>query len=166
MRLLFLAIGLSTALAACSSEDGATPPVDSGSSVDSGSAEDARDPTLLYVAGQYPTDVSLTQNSCQGIQVASMPTTVTHRAGSTDLSLSHAGNTYTGTIERDGSFMTVPRSLGSAAETHRLSISGRFSTTGFEATVTVEVSRNGTLSCSYVVSWMGTKTGEPNVIPG
>ena len=160
MRLLFLVTGFSIALAACSSEDGALPPADAGL------ADDARDPTLLYVAGQYPTEVALTQTSCQGIQVVSMPTTVTHRAGATDLSLSHAGNTYTGTIERDGSFVTVPRSVGSAAETHRLSITGRFSTNGFEATVSVDVTRNGMSSCSYVVSWVGTKTGEPNVIPG
>jgi hypothetical protein len=80
--------------------------------------------------------------------------------------LSHAGNTYTGTIERDGAFVTVPRSVGSAAETHRLSISGRFSTSGFDATVSGDVTRNGIAACSYVVSWVGTKTGEPNVIPG
>jgi len=164
MRRLLLALGFSIIFAACSSEEGGAPP--GGPPADSGSAADARDPTLLYVAGPYPTEVSLTQNNCQGIQVASMQTTVTHTAGSPDLTLQHAGVTYTGTIEQNGAFVTVPRSVGSAAETHRLSISGRFSTNGFEATVSVEVTRNAVPACSYVVSWIGTKTGEPNVIPG
>jgi len=156
-----LAIAFSVALAACSSDDGAP-----STPADAGSGADARDPTLLYVAGQYPTAVTLTQSTCQGIQVASMTTTVTHEAGATALSLRHAGVMYGGTIERDGAFLTEPQSVGSAAETHRLTISGRFSTTGFDATVTAEVTRNAGPVCTYSVSWIGTKTGEPNVIPG
>ena len=95
-----------------------------------------------------------------------MPTTVTHTAGSEEVMLRHASVTYPGLIEPDGAFMTYPQTVGPAAETHRLTITGRFSTTGFEATVNVEVSVNGTPSCTYVVSWIGTKTGEPNVVPG
>jgi hypothetical protein len=159
---LYLAVGLLVALAACSSDDGGAPM----NTPDAGSGADARDPTLLYVAGQYPTEVAITQSTCQGIQVESMTTTVTHAAGSADLSLRHAGVTYTGTIERDGAFTTAPQSVGTAAESHRLTISGRFSITGFEATVAAEVTKNGIAACSYAVSWIGTKTGEPNVVPG
>jgi hypothetical protein len=160
-----LALGFSIALTACASDDGVITP-SCMPTPDAGSAADTRDPTLLFVAGQYPTAVALTQSSCQGIQVEAMTTTVTHAAGDADLSLRHASVTYIGTIERDGSFTTAPQSVGGASESHRLTISGRFSTTGFEATVTAEVTRNGSPSCSYVVSWTGTKTGEPNVIPG
>jgi hypothetical protein len=158
-----LAIGFSIALAACASDDGGGKPSDMPAA---DAAPDARDPTLLYVAGQYPTAVTLTQSTCQGIQVESMTTTVTHAAGAADLSLRHAGITYLGTVERDGAFSTTPQSVGGAAETHRLTISGRFSTTGFEATVTAEVTRNASPACAYVVSWIGTKMGEPNVVPG
>jgi hypothetical protein len=71
-----------------------------------------------------------------------------------------------GTIERDGAFVTAPQSVTATGGTHRLTINGRFSTTGFDATVTVDVVRSGATVCNYAVSWVGTKTGEPNVIPG
>ena len=119
-----LALALSIALAACGSDDGAPP-----GGPDAGSA-DARDPTLLYVAGQYPTMVTLMQSTCQGIQVASMPTTVTHTAGSEEVMLRHASVTYSGLIERDGTFSTYPQSVGAPAETHRLTATALFSTTG------------------------------------
>ena len=163
-RLLgFLAIILSIALGACASDGGTPSP---GAPGDAGASADARDPTLLYVAGQYPTTAALTQNTCSSIRVEPMTTAVTHAAGSSDLVLVHAGITSTGTIEKDGAFVTTPQSVGPASDTHRLTIKGRFSTTGFEATVSVDVSRNGMASCAYVVSWTGTKSGEPNVIPG
>ena len=159
----FLALVSSIALGACSSDEGAPAP---GTPSDAGSTADARDPTLLFVAGQYPTTVALTQNSCTGIRVEPMTTAVTHAAGSSDLLLVHAGVTYTGTIEKDGAFVTTPQSVGPASETHRLTINGRFSITGFEAAVSVDVIKNGAVSCAYTVSWTGAKTGEPNVIPG
>ena len=165
LRSISIVIGFCLALAACSGDGGVQPPP-STPPADSGSTEDALDPTLLYVAGQYPTAVALTQNACQGIQVESMTTTVTHTPGAAELSLRHASVMYTGTIERDGAFITAPQSVGGTAERHRLTISGRFSTTGFEATVTAEVTRNAGPPCTYVVSWIGTKTGAPNVIPG
>jgi hypothetical protein len=123
------------------------------------------DPDVLRVAGTYPTAVSLGQSSCTGIEVANNPTTVGHVPGATELTLTHVGNAYTGTVQRDGSFATTPRSVGGPAETHTLTIAGRFSTTGFEATVNADVSRNGNPACSYVVSWVGTKSGAPNIIP-
>jgi hypothetical protein len=122
-------------------------------------------PPALRVAGQYATAVTLERSTCQGITVQSMPTSVSHAPGATELTLSHAGQTYAGTVERDGTFVTAPRSVGSPAELHTLTIGGRFSTTGFEATVTAAVSRNGVHDCDYVVGWVGTKDGEPNVLP-
>ncbi|HKA90046.1 MAG TPA: hypothetical protein VKE22_20440 [Haliangiales bacterium] len=124
------------------------------------------DPTVLRVDGQYATAVTLQQNTCQGITVQSMPTTVAHTPGATDLTLTHAGQTYAGTVQRNGTFATVPRSVGTTQELHTITISGQFSTTGFVATVSAAVSHNGTHDCDYTVGWVGTKDGEPNVIPG
>ena len=139
---------LAAALSGCSS-DGAAP----------------LDPDVLRVAGTYATAVALGQSSCAGIVVADNPTTVSHVPDALGVTLTHAGNAYTGTVQRNGSFATSPRAVGEPAQTHTLTIAGRFSTSGFEATVTADVSRNGSPACSYVVSWVGTKDGAPNVIP-
>jgi len=125
----------------------------------------ALDPDVLRVAGTYSTAVAVGQSSCASIVVADNPTTVSHVPDALNLTLTHAGNVYTGTVQRDGSFATSPRAVGEPAETHTLSIAGQFSTSGFEARVTADVSRNGSPACSYVVSWVGTKDGAPNVIP-
>ena len=139
---------LAVALSGCSS-DGSAP----------------LDPDVLRVAGMYATAVALGQSSCTGIVVADNPTTVSHVPDALDVTLTHAGNAYAGTVQRDGAFATSPRAVGGPAETHTLTIAGRFSTSGFEATVTADVSRNGSPACSYVVSWVGTKDGAPNIIP-
>ena len=124
------------------------------------------DPDALRVAGTYPTAVSLGPNTCTGITVQPMTTQVSHAPGATVLSLVHAGQTYSGTVARDGTFATTPHSVGTAAELHTLTIAGQFSTTGFEATVDASVSANGVHQCDYVVNWVGTKVGgPPNVIP-
>lgn len=136
---------------------------DAGGPADAGAVD--ADPSVLAIAGQYATEVSLEESSCSGIMVQSMTTTVSHEPGATELTLRHAGQTYAGGVERDGAFATEPHDVGSAAELHTLTIAGQFSTTGFEATVDAAVSRNGTPDCDYVVSWVGTKSGEPNTIP-
>src|SRR6185503_11805345 len=91
----------------------------------------------IQVAGTYDTAVELAENTCSGISVASQPTMVAHGAGSTRVSLTHAGATYSGTLGTDGSFSTDPVSLpdGQGA-TSTVQISGRFTLTGFTATVT------------------------------
>ena len=141
---------------ACSGGDG-------GGAADAGAVD--ADANVLRVAGEYATEVSLEESSCSGIAVESMPTTVSHEPGATELTVEHAGQTYTGSVERDGAFATEPHEVGDAAELHTLTIAGRFSTIGFEASVDAAVSRNGTPDCDYVVSWVGTKSGEPNTIP-
>jgi hypothetical protein len=87
-------------------------------------------------------------------------------ACSDDSSDAHAGNGYAGTVELDGTFATEPEPVGPAAELHTLTIGGSFTTTGFEATVDASVTHDGAADCDYSVSWVGTKSGEPNVIPG
>jgi hypothetical protein len=145
-------------VAGCSG-GGASDPIDAATPIDA-------DPTVLRVGGEYPTEVSLEQSSCPDVTVQSMPTVVSHTPGAAEVTLTHAGNTYSGTVERDGAFATEPEPVGSPAELHTLTIGGQFSTTGFVATVEAAVTRDGTPDCDYVVSWIGTKSGDPNVIPG
>ncbi len=125
------------------------------------------DPSVIRVGGEYATAVSLTENSCPGISVQNLPTTVAHAPGAATLTVTHAANAYQGALQTDGRFTTTPRSLSGPGEVHRLSIAGRFTTTGFDATVTVDVQRDAAPeTCRYVVRWVGTKQGAPNVIPG
>jgi hypothetical protein len=133
--------------------------------LDARSIPDA-DPGAVSVGGTYPTDVSLRSSTCTGITVQSMTTTVAHAPGASELTLTHAGQTYSGTVARDGTFATTPHAVGPATELHTLTIAGQFSTTGFTATVTAAVSSNGVHQCDYVVGWLGAKSGAPNVIPG
>ena len=123
-------------------------------------------PTELSVGGTYTTAVTLQQNGCTGVTIQTFPTTVAHTAGSTTLTVTHAGNSYTGTVQRNGTFVTTPKALGPATDTHTLTIAGTFSTTAIDATVTAVVQRPGSANCQYTVKWAGPKQGAPNVIPG
>ena len=107
----------------------------------------------------------MTQNTCPNVTVQVQPTTVTHAVGATTLTLTHAGNSYSGTVQRNGAFSTTPKALTAGAETHTLTIAGMFSTTAIDATVTAVVQRSGSADCQYTVKWVGPKQGEPNVIP-
>ena len=45
-------------------------------------------------------------------------------------------------------------------------IAGQFSQAGFDAIVHLDVQQPGSpSSCAYDVHWVGTKTGDPNVLP-
>jgi len=132
-----------------------------------GDSSDPTPPTTeLQVAGTYDTVVTLTQNGCTGITVQPFSTTVTHTAGASTLTLTHAGNSYSGTVQRNGAFATTPTAVGGGGETHTLTIGGTFSTTAIDATVTAVVQRTGAANCQYTVRWAGPKRGSPNVIPG
>ena len=131
-----------------------------------GATPDAPDPNVLRVGGQYSTSVSLTASTCQGIQVQDNPTNVAHVPGASALTLTHAGINYPGTVARDGSFATTPVAVTVGSDTHTLTIAGRFSTTGFDATVGAAVTRSGSPLCDYVVRWLGTKLDGTNAIPG
>jgi hypothetical protein len=155
MRLEFILLICAGACASDASSDA----IDAAAPIDA-------DPTVLRVGGEYATAVSLEQSTCPDIAVQSMQTIVSHTPGATELTLAHAGQTYSGTVGRDGAFATEPHPVGIGEELHTLTIGGNFSTSGFEATVDAAVTRNGTPVCDYVVSWVGTKSGDPNVIPG
>jgi hypothetical protein len=84
---------------------------------------------------------------------------VDHQPGSASLSLTHAGNSYPGTVDAMGRFSTPVRRVGGQFD---VSIAGQFSTSGFDATVQVaQVSP----PCGYAVHWVATKIGAPNTFP-
>ncbi len=122
--------------------------------------------TELRVAGTYDTAVTLQQSGCTGITVQRFVTTVAHTPGASTLTLTHNGLTYSGTVQRNGSFATTPRAVSGNGETHTLAIAGTFTTTAVDATVSAEVQRPGSANCQYTVRWAGPKQGAPNVIPG
>ena len=133
-----------------------------------GSTGNVIDPTpQLAVSGAYPTTVVITADACGGSVVQDNLTAVTHTAGATSLSLSHAGSVYAGAIQTSGQFSTTPATaiLGSASFV--VAMSGRFTTTGFTSTVTVDrtdaAHPNG---CRYVVAWTATRSSGQNIIPG
>jgi hypothetical protein len=120
---------------------------------------------LIQVGGRYATAVTLGTNSCTGVTVQPQPTTVTHTAGATSFSLAHGPLTYFGTLQSDGRFTTTPQSVSGGGATSTLRIAGQFSRTGFTATVTVDQTGGTPATCTYVVQWVGTKEGAPNIIP-
>ena len=120
---------------------------------------------VLTVAGEYPTVVTLTENACGAVTVMSLPTTVAHQPGATAVTLTHGGTAYRGSVQSDGQFTTDPTSVTTAEGTFTVRMVGRFTTSGLEATVTVDRTSPGGSTCRYVVRWVGTKQGAPNVLP-
>jgi hypothetical protein len=123
---------------------------------------------LLQVGGNYQIVPTLQQNGCGGTPtVQPGPAQVTHTAGATDVRLSHAGQTYAGRVERSGTFVMDPLVITFApGSTDTVRIEGRFTASGFEASVTVDAAHAGAAPCRYVVGWLGTRPGGSNVIPG
>jgi hypothetical protein len=120
--------------------------------------------TVLSVGGTYQTAVTLVPGgTCSGVTVQSNPTTVTQTPGSTTLTVSHAGNSYPGSVETNGHFTTVPTLVGGASNQSQVTIAGQFSPSGFDATVTVQQIQPS--ACTYMVHWVGTKNGSPNTFP-
>lgn len=110
------------------------------------------------IAGTYQTAVSLTSSSCTGITVQNNPTTVAHTAGATTLTLTHVGISYSGTLAANNSFTTTAKPIEAGAVTHTLTIAGQFTTNGFTADVTANVTGSGNgAPCQYVVRWVGSK---------
>ncbi len=115
----------------------------------------------LSVGGTYDTQVSLLPdgNTCGAVQVQNNQTIVAQTPGSGSRSLTHARNSYPGTVDRTGRFST-PAKLVSGS--FNISIAGQFSVTGFDATVQVD---QVSPPCGYKVHWVGTKSGPPNTFP-
>ena len=122
----------------------------------------------LSVGGSYSTRVTLlpTGNTCGNVTVQDNPTVVTHSPGASTLSLTHANNTYQGTISSTAQFSTTPTTISGGGSQFTIIIQGQFNLTGFDATVQVNVMQPGPPTvCAYMVHWVGTKNGPPNTIP-
>jgi hypothetical protein len=121
---------------------------------------------VIQVGGTYPTAVALGENTCGPVTVLPNTTTVTHTPGAVRVILTHAGTRYSGSLSPDGTFstdaVTVRDSTGTAST---IRIAGRFTASGFEALVTVDVQPATGAACRYVVRWTGTKEGPPNILP-
>jgi hypothetical protein len=123
---------------------------------------------VLSVACSYPTKAALVpgSNTCGNVTVQDGVTTVAHEPGAHALAVTHAGNTYQGTVDDHGAFTTDPRVLSSGESEFALSITGQFLERGLTAKVRVDVKQPGPpRSCSYTVNWVATKQGPPNTIP-
>lgn len=107
------------------------------------------------IAGTYQTAVTLTSSTCTGITVQNNPTTIAHTSGATTFTLTHAGQTYNGTLGMNDAFTTAAKPIAVGTTTHTLTISGSFTSGGFVADVTAVVT--GSASCQYVVHWQGTR---------
>jgi hypothetical protein len=115
-------------------------------------------PAQLSVGGTYETTVNLVPGgSCSSPTVANNPTVVAHSPGAMSLTLTHAGNTYSGTVTTAGAFTVPATSVGGGTQ---VSIAGQFSSNGFTATTHVQQT-----GCAYDVSWVGAKQGPPNTYP-
>lgn len=100
------------------------------------------------LSGTYNTAVSLVSSNC-AFTVQDNSTTV--RATSSTITLTHAGNSYSGILHPDSSFVTQEKVVGG---TYHITIAGDFTAAGLDAQVTVVWSNT---PCTAVVHWAGTK---------
>jgi hypothetical protein len=119
----------------------------------------------LQVAGTYQISQTAVDDTC-GVSSApiSFTGTVAHTAGGTIFTLTDTvGTNFNGTVERDGNF-TAMATVGpdSGGQTYSERLEGRFTATGFSATLRVDVSPR---NCRFTRSWTAAKQGAPNVIP-
>jgi hypothetical protein len=110
---------------------------------------------IANLAGTYQTRVTLTSSTCAGVGVQDNPTIIAHTSGTSTFTLSHAGQSYVGTLGTNGSFTTAPKPINVGSTVHTLRTAGTFTTAGFTADVTVVVT--GSMSCGYAVRWAGTR---------
>jgi hypothetical protein len=113
------------------------------------------------VFGEYDVAVALQQNDCgAAVTVLPQPTVVHQTPGAGTFNLTHGGLSLAGSVARDGAFTTAARPVSDPLGPATLAAAGRFSATGFEATVTVAV----TGRCRYLVGWTGRNRTRSNVL--
>jgi len=89
---------------------------------------------MLSVGGTYQTQVTLLPgNTCSGVTVQDNPTIVTQNPGAPTLLIRHASINTTGNIDSTAHFATYPTPVS----TFTVTITGQFSLTGLDATVTL-----------------------------
>lgn len=122
-------------------------------------------PAALQVAGAYQISQTALEDNC-GMSSApiSFMGTVAHTAGATTFMLTDtAGTRFSGAVERDGTFnATATQGPDAGGQTYSERLEGRFTATGFSATLRVDVSPR---NCRFTRSWTAVKQGAPNVFP-
>ncbi|MEO8188827.1 MAG: hypothetical protein ABI682_00685 [Acidobacteriota bacterium] len=112
--------------------------------------------TVSQVTGTYATAVRLLDNTCGAVTVTPNQTTIAAGAAAGRFVLTHADNSYDGTLQDDGHFATDPKVISSGGTQFTIRITGQFSGTGFLAQTAVEQSGAGG-ACHYTVEWTGTR---------
>ena len=118
---------------------------------------------VISVGGTYQTAVTLVSSTCLDQIVEQHPTVVTQTPGSSQVALTHAGSTYTGTLSANGAFTTPALTQVIGGVSYAVSITGQFGLTTIEAQVRVDAARQP--PCTFTARWAGLKDGAPNVIP-
>ena len=123
----------------------------------SGCGDTSPGPSGLTVSGAYQISQTALEDTCgMGTGSISFAGTVTHTAGGTTFTLRDtAGTNFIGTVEPDGDF-TASATVGpeSAGQTYAERLEGRFTSTGFSATLRVDVSPR---NCWFTRSWTATR---------
>ena len=105
----------------------------------------------------YWTEVTLEESSCDKVTVLPGETLVT-RNGADSVTISHANQSYAGSLSTSGEFTTSPKDLVFGTTTYTIAISGQLKGDGFEAVVVVGVREAGAdQGCRYRVRWLGRK---------
>lgn len=122
----------------------------------------------LLVAGNYEVSLEYRSNTCPFQDaLGSLRVAVRHTPDAPTLTLVDGNATFAATIDSTASFRTTPLS-GSDGRGNQLSgiqLTGRFTRTGFDADLGVNVLPPAGVACRYVISWTGRKLGPDNVIP-
>jgi hypothetical protein len=133
----------------------------------SGSATGPTAPSanVLQIAGGYAIAQRAVTDSCgQTGQPAAVTATVTHAPGGSTFTMADTGGTnFSGTVDPAGTFSaTAVFGPDASGQTFTQRLQGRFSSSGFSADLSVDVTPRG---CNFTRSWTATKQGSPNVIP-
>ena len=109
----------------------------------------------LGFSGLYATTVTLGQNSCGAVTVQNNNTNVVHNSLTGAVTLTHAGQTYSGTVASNGSFTTTPKAVNVGdGFNYSITIAGQFVGNTLTADVTVDRTGQGS-ACQYIVHWTG-----------
>ena len=120
-------------------------------------------PRQLQVGGGYQINQQALTDTCgQTGTPIPVTATVTHTAGANTFTMSDTGGTnFTGTVQNNGDF-TANATLTSGGQTFTQGLQGRFTATGFTATLSVQVAPQ---SCNFTRSWTATRQSGTNVFP-
>lgn len=134
-----------------------------------GAASGPTEPTSgIHVAGTYAITRSFVSGGCQPPTpgaTASVTGVVTHTRAASEFFLTNSdGGRFSGRLSADASFTNGGvSSIGAGGVRYDLLFQGRFTTNGFDATVTLDDHRPAG-DCREVLSWKAVKEGAPNIL--